>query len=124
MSMLEDTKEIPYVVVSKEVRSQLLDNFMISEDELDRILEGKDQDSVFPLYMTSLNFKDCGKSIFELHGLDMSTKMRFRSSVDGCSCLYDVLMCSPFEKRKHGELFGFIKNNLVLNRELKDGELL
>lgn len=99
------------------------DKFFLSDDELDEILHGKDNDSIFALYITAVNFHDYGYYIFLEHKMDMHSKLPNGRKVDGSDCLYQVLLRTPF-LRTNSDLFNFIRNVLVLNRNLKEGELL
>jgi len=97
---------------------------LLSDKQLERVIAGKDSNSVFAVYMAALNFDDYGYHIFKEHNMDMHTRLPNDGKVDGCKCLYDVLLRIPFRHREEGDLFSFIRNSLILNRELKDGELL
>lgn len=104
--------------------SYIGDKLLLSDEELDKILSNKSSKSVFAIYMTAINFNDYGHSIFTEHGMNMHTRLPDGREVSDCKCLYDVLLRNPFRLREDGNLFSFIKNNLILNRDLKEGELL
>ena len=97
---------------------------LLSDKELEDVINGKDSTSVFAIYMAALNFDDYGYHIFKEHNMNMHTTLPDNREVDGCKCLYDVLLRTPFRHREEGDLFSFIRNSLILNRELKEGELL
>lgn len=96
----------------------------LTEDEIIEILGGKDDQSIFAVYMAGLNFYDYGYHIFKEHDMNMRTELPANREVDGCSCLYQVLLRTPFRMREDGGLFAFIRNSIILNRNLKEGELL
>lgn len=79
---------------------------------------------MFALYMAARNFEDYGFHIFKEHNMSMHTTLPNNREVSDCKCLYDVLLRTPFRHREDGDLFSFIGNSLILNRELKEGELL
>lgn len=97
---------------------------LLSDKELEDVINGKDNTSIFATYMAARNFEDYGYHIFKEHNMDMHTALPYGREVDGCKCLYDVLLRVPFRHREEGDLFSFIRNSLILNRGLKDGELL
>lgn len=105
----------------KEIIKRLLN---ISEEEILEVLNGKDDISVFAVYIAAINFHDYGYHIFLEHNFTIKTTLPKDRVVNNCNCLYDVLMRNPFRMREDGDLFGFIKNSIILNRNLKDGELL
>ena len=97
---------------------------LLTNKELKEVATGKNITSVFAVYMAALNFDDYGYHIFKEHNMNMHTALPNNREVDGCKCLYDVLLRKPFRHREEGDLFSFIRNSLILNRELKEGELL
>ena len=102
---------------------------ILSDKELEEVIRGKDSTSIFVTYMAARNFEDYGYHIFKEHNMDMHTRLPNNRKVDGCSCLYDVLLRNPFRYIEDKDLFSFIRNSLILNRDLKDvglkeGELL
>lgn len=97
---------------------------LLPDKGLEEITTGKDSSSVFAVYMAAVNFDDYGHHIFKEHDMNMHTRLPDDRDVDGFRCLYDVLLRTPFSHRKDGDLFSFIRNNLILNRDLKEGELL
>lgn len=99
-------------------------SLLLSDKELEEVIKGKDNASIFALYMVAINFDDYGYHVFKEHEMDMHTILPNNRKVDGCRCLYDVLLRTPFSHRKDGDLFSFIRNSLILNRDLKEGELL
>ena len=104
--------------------SYISDKLLLTEEELDEVLSSKSSKSVFAIYMTAINFDDYGHNIFIEHGMNMYTKLPDDTRVSGCKCLYDVLLRNPFRLREDGDLFSFIGNSLILNKDLKEGELL
>lgn len=105
-------------------RDYIKDKLFLTEAELDEVLVDKDSESLFAIYMTALNFNDYGFSVFTDHNFNMHTKLFNRREVDGCYCLYDVLLRKPFLLRKDGDLFRFIKGAIISSRGLREGELL
>lgn len=104
--------------------SYIKDKLLLTDEELDEILLNKSSKSVFGIYMTVINFDDCGHNIFVEHGMNMHTRLPDDREVSGCKCLYDVLSRNPFRLREDGNLFSFIRNGLIVSRDLKEGELL
>lgn len=97
---------------------------LLSDEELEEVTRDKDNTSIFALYMAAINFDDYGYHIFKEHNMNMYTRLPDDRKVGDCSCLYDVLLRNPFRHREDGDLFSFIRNSLILNRYLKEGELL
>ena len=100
------------------------DKLLLTDEELDKILLDKSSKSVFAIYMTAINFDDYGHDIFVEHGMNMHTTLPDDREVSDCKCLYDVLLRNPFRLREDGNLFSFIRNGLIVSRDLKEGELL
>ena len=104
--------------------SYIKDKLLLTDEELNEVLLNKSSKSMFAIYMTAINFGDCGHNIFIEHGMNMHTRLPDDREVSDCKCLYDVLLRNPFRLREDGNLFSFIRNSLILNRDLKEGELL
>ena len=104
--------------------SYIKDKLLLTDEELDEILLNKSSKSMFAIYMTAINFKDYGHNIFIEHGMNMHTRLPDNREVSDCKCLYDILLRNPFRLREDGNLFSFIRNSLILSRDLKEGELL
>ena len=104
--------------------SYIKDKLLLIDEELDEILLDKSSKSMFAIYMTAINFDDYGHNIFVEHGMNMHTTLPDDREVGDCKCLYDVLLRNPFRLREDGNLFSFIRNSLIISRDLKDGELL
>lgn len=104
--------------------SYIKDKLLLTDEELDEILSNKSSKSVFGIYMTAINFDDYGHNIFTEHGMNMHTTLPDDREISDCKCLYDVLLRNPFRLREDGNLFSFIRNSLILSRDLKEGELL
>lgn len=97
---------------------------LLTNKEMEEIIHNKDSSSLFAIYMVAINFDDYGYHIFKEHNMNMHTRLPDGREVDGCKCLYDVLLRNPFRHIEDGDLFSFIRNSLILNRDLKEGELL
>ena len=97
---------------------------LLTDKELEEIIHNKDSSSLFAIYISARNFEDYGYHIFKEHNMNMHTKLPNDRKVDDCSCLYEVLLRNPFRHIEDGDLFSFIRNRLILNRDLKEGELL
>lgn len=104
--------------------SYIRDKLLLTDEELDEVLSSKSSKSVFGIYMTAINFDDYGYNIFNEHGMNMHTRLPDDREVSDCKCLYDVLLRNPFRLREDGNLFSFIRNGLIVSRDLKEGELL
>lgn len=104
--------------------SYIGDKLLLTDEELDKILLNKSSKSVFAIHMTAINFNDYGHSIFKEYGMNMRTRLPDDREVGDCKCLYDVLLRNPFRLREDGNLFSFIRNSLIVSRDLKEGELL
>lgn len=104
--------------------SYIKDKLLLTDEELDEILLNKSSKSVFAIYMTAINFDDYGYNIFIEYGMNMHTTLPDDREVSDCKCLYDVLLRNPFRLREDGNLFSFIRNGLIVSRDLKEGELL
>ena len=104
--------------------SYIKDKLLLTDEELDEILLDKSSKSMFAIYMTAINFDDYGHNIFVEHGINMHTTLPDDREVGDCKCLYDVLLRNPFRLREDGNLFSFIRNGLIVSRDLKEGELL
>ena len=104
--------------------SYIKGKLLLTDEELDEVLMSKSSESVFGIYMTTINFDDYGHNIFIEHGMSMHTTLPDDREVGDCKCLYDVLLRNPFRLREDGNLFSFIRNGLILSRDLKEGELL
>lgn len=104
--------------------SYIRDKLLLTNEELDEILLNKSSKSMFAVYMTAINFDDYGYNIFIEHDMNMHTRLPDDREVSGCKCLYDVLLRNPFRLREDGNLFSFIRNGLIVSRDLKEGELL
>lgn len=104
--------------------SYIRDKLLLTNEELDEILLNKSSKSMFAVYMTAINFDDYGYNIFKEHGMNMHTRLPDDREVSDCKCLYDVLLRNPFRLREDGNLFSFIRNGLIVSRDLKEGELL
>ena len=104
--------------------SYIRDKLLLTDKELDEILSSKSSKSMFAMYMTAINFDDYGHNIFVEHGMNMHTRLPDDREVGGCKCLYEVLLRNPFRLREDDNLFSFIRNSLIVSRDLKEGELL
>lgn len=104
--------------------SYIKDKLLLTDEELDEILISKSSKRVFAIYMVAVNFDDYGHNLFVEHGMDMHTTLPNSREVSDCKCLYDILLKNPFKLREDVNLFSFIRNSLILSRDLKEGELL
>lgn len=97
------------------------DNFQLTDDELREITKDRPRDSLFAIYMTSLDHAYNCSYVFELHDFNMHTKTK---SIRGYTTLYQLLLKSDYNMRHDKPLFHFIANTICLTRQLKPGELL
>lgn len=104
--------------------SYIKDKLLLTDEDLDEILSNKSSKSVFAIYMISINFDDYGHNIFIEYGMNMNTTLPNNKEVSDCKCLYDVLLRNPFNLLEDGNLFSFIRNSIILSRDLKEEELL
>lgn len=107
--------------MTDEIFLEMCGNFNLSESKLNELLENKDNQSIFMIYVISQDYKYNSDYAFKKLGYSMFTKLDKLSH--GYNNLFDILLYNDIIDTDVKGLFNF--STRVLSRDIvNDGKLI
>ena len=99
--------------ISKDIHRFIQKHLLLSDEDTEKILYNRSREELFAIYLTAIGLKEDGYYVMVENNINVYSSIPSGRSIDGCSCLYDVLSKHPYRYMKEGELFRYISRVLL-----------
>lgn len=99
--------------ISKGIHRFIQKYLLLNSEDTDKILHSRSREELFAIYLTAIGLKEDGYYVMAENNINAYSSIPSGRSIDGCSCLYDVLSKHPYRYMKEGELFRYMSRVLL-----------